>query len=245
MYLSNINDPSTWPNKLFISIPISEICYSRFWQQLHTVQGYGYFVQQGLWSSLSGQIIHDGHNKLLRDALKIEGWDRLLWLETDHDFQPDMLYKHAHYTEPIVGGLYVQRKVDEPLPVIYNWDLGRHNALRPSRQQMKRIIEEPGLHEVDIVPSGCTSIRRDVLEDWPQGTPHYFSPTNPDTGTTMTDDVWFCRKAQDQGYPIYVDSSNLVSHYALFPVEPKFFIQWDNHHNQIPPDYSKKLIRIK
>lgn len=197
---------------------------------LHTVNGYGWHVQRGLWSSHSGAYVHDTHVKLVKDALKIEGWDRMLFLEDDHDFQPDMLFKHSHYSQPVVGGVYVQRKVEEPLPVFYNWDNGRHNALRPSKEQMARMFEHRGLHEVDVVPMGCTSIRRDVLENWPEGIPMFFSPVNPANGATMSDDVWFCRKAQEQGYQIYVDTSNRAAHYALFPIDDSYFIRWNNYH---------------
>lgn len=224
----DIDHPETWPNTLFISIPVGEITYSRFWQELHTIKGYGWHVERGLWSSLSGWMIHASHTQLVHDALKIKGWDRLLWLENDHRFSYDTLMKHACYTEPIVGGLYVQRRVEEPLPVIYEWDQGRNNCYRPSEARMKHMLENPGLHEIDVIGMGCTSIRRDVLANWPEDELMWETPFNPRGGHVMTDDTFFCRKAQDQGYTIWVDTSLTVDHLALFPIGIDLFKRWWN-----------------
>lgn len=224
----DIAHPETWPNTLFISIPLGDLTYSRFWQNLHTVNGYGWFVQNGLWSSLSGGMIHENHTRLVQDALRIKGWNRLLFLENDHDFPADLLFKHSQYKEPIVSGLYVQRQVDQPLPVLYNWDQGRRNCVRPSPPDLQRMLSERGLYEVDAVGFGCISIRRDVLENWPADTQMFITPMNPHTGTLMTDDIWFCRKAQEQGYTIWVDTSLRVDHYSLFPIGDALFIRWYN-----------------
>jgi hypothetical protein len=224
----DIAHPETWPSSLYLSIPLGDITYSRFWQNLHTVSGYGWFVQHGRWSSLSGAMIHENHTRLVRDALKIKGWDRLLFLENDHDFPTDVLFKHSQYTQPIVSGLYVQRRVDQPLPVIYKWDNGRRNLIRHSPTEMQQMLTERGLYEVDAVGFGCISIRRDVLEGWPADTHMFQTPMNPHTGNLMTDDVWFCRKAQDLGYTIWVDTSLRVDHYALFPIGDSLFVRWYN-----------------
>jgi len=207
------------------------------------VNGYGWFVHRGLWNSQSGAYIHDNHTKLVKDALKVPGWNRLLFLEDDHEFADDMLYKHAHYTQPVVSGLYVLRSVDNPMPVFFEWDTGRHNAVHPSKERMKCMLENRGLHEVDVVPMGCTSIRRDVLENWPAEVPMFFSPINPANGATMSDDVWFCRKAQEQGYQIYVDTSNRVAHYALFPLDDTYFIRWNNYHAPSLQRQAEELMR--
>lgn len=225
---ATIEHPETWPKTLFISIPLGELTYSRFWQNLHAVHGYGWFVQNGLWSSYRGGMVHQNHNIIVRDCLNIPGWDRLLFLENDHDFPPDMLFKHAHYTQPIVSGLYVQRIVEEPLPVIYKWNEARSECVRPSALEMQKMLAERGLYEVDVVGFGCISIRRDVLEKWPEEMPMFGTPMNPRNSVLMSDDVWFCRKAQDQGYTIWVDTSLRVDHYALHPINDSLFIRWYN-----------------
>lgn len=239
----DINHPETWPHRLFISIPIGELTYSWFWQNLHTVRGYGWHVERGLWSSLSGGMIHQNHVQLVHDALKVKGWDRLVFLENDHSNPPDALFKHSQYTQPIVAGLYVQRKVEEPLPVIYYWDQGRNNIYRPTPEQMNKMLSEPGLYEVDVVGFGCISIRRDVLENWPKDIPMFSTPMNPRGTNLMSDDTWFCRIAQDNGYTIWVDTSLQVDHFALLPIGAPLFVRWWNQKQRSVIDKSQNDIQ--
>jgi len=209
-------------------MPLAELGYGRFWQRLIAIEDFGRLIVERRVLTVSGPYIHAAHNQLVREALKddVPPWKRLLFLEHDHGFPPDVFQRHAEYTQPVVAGHYVQRLLSEPLPVIYMWDDRRANALRPPPLEMKRMLDERGTYEVDVVPMGCTSIRRDVLENWPAGVPMFTAPTNPDTGATMSDDVWFCRKAQDQGYSIFVDTSLSPSHFVLHEMDDKYFIAW-------------------
>jgi len=83
------------------------------------------------------------------------------------------------------------------------------------------------LHEVDVVPLGCTSIKREVFETWPTDQPMFNSFTNP-RGATMSDDVWFCRIAQDNGWQAYVDTSLHIGHFAMVPLTIPVFVHWWN-----------------
>lgn len=220
--------------RLLVAVPLAELGYSAFWQKLCQIREFGWLVYAGRVLTLSGSYIHDSHTKLVRRAFEkdVPAWDRLLFLEHDHEFPPDVFQRHAAYTQPIMAGHYPQRALAEPLPVIYMWDERRLNAVRPQPIEMKRMLDERGIYEVDIVPMGCTSIRRDVFENWPEAEPMFMSPANPATGTTMSDDVWFCRKAQDQGYPIYVDTRQKVGHMVLHTIDDSYFVAWWNKQQQ-------------
>jgi hypothetical protein len=224
---SSLAQPASWPHQLLIAIPGAELGYTQFWQGLALVEGYGWHLWKKRVLIHSGGYIHNAHNTMAKEALKIPGWRRLLFLEHDHGFPPDVLYRHAQYTQPIVAGTYVLRDLNSPLPVFYNWDAGRHNALHPNAADVKYMLDNPGLHEVDVVPMGCTSIRRDVLESWQDDQPMFNSFTNP-RGATMSDDVWFCRIAQDAGWTIYVDTSLKVNHLVLTPIDDRYFVRWWN-----------------
>ena len=110
---------------------------------------------------------------------------------------------------------------------MYNWDAQRANALQPSAAAVKEMLDHPGLHEVDVVPMGCTSIRRDVLENWPEGQPYFSSFTNPAL-STITHDVFFCRVAQDHGWQPKIDTSLQIEHYVQVPVGVPYFVRWWN-----------------
>ena len=106
------------------------------------------------------------------------------------------------------------------------WNTGSTAIGRLQPFQMAPILENRGLYEVDVVPMGCTAIRRDVFENWPKDLPFYSAPTSPKNGKVMSDDVFFCRHAQDQGYKIKVDSRIIAKHHALVGVDDRFYVSW-------------------
>lgn len=219
--------PHTWPQRLIICIPLAELGYGRFPADLSNIEGFGWFDWKDRVYFHSGGYIHGAHNNLLKEILKRKDWDRVVLLEHDHIFPADTLWRHAHYTEAIVTATYVLRDIQEPLPVFYNWDAQRHNALHPNAAEVKHMLDNPGLHEVDVVPLGCTSIKREVFETWPDDQPMFNSFTNP-RGATMSDDVWFCRIAQDNGWQPYVDTSHQIQHLTLVPLGVPTFVSWFN-----------------
>lgn len=213
-------------------MPCGELGYQRYWQMLMTHRDFGYMIFTRRIKSLAGAYTHASPNVLIRESLDPKltpvKWNRLLVLEHDHEFPFGFLRKHAAYTQPIVAATYILRSVEEPYPVFYNWDAGRANALNPSVAQINHMIfEAPGLHEVDVVPMGCTSIRRDVLENWPEGQPYFSSYTNQGL-STITHDVFFCRVAQDHGWQPMIDTSLQIEHYVPVPLNVQYLKNWWN-----------------
>ena len=70
--------------------------------------------------SLSGSLIYDARNELLQKAID-ENYDRVLWLDSDMSFKPDLLKRlEADLVDgrDFVSGLYFKRK--QPItPTIY------------------------------------------------------------------------------------------------------------------------------
>ena len=214
-------------NDLFVVTPCSELGYSRYWQQLLANRDFGYLAFTRRFLSQSGAYPHAAMNSLVTEALKIKGWRRLLILEHDHEYPVDVFRKHAAYKEPIVSGSYILRDIEKPFPVFYNWDTARHNVVNLDAAQLNKMFTHRGLYEVDVAPLGCTSIRRDVLENWPKDQPWFSSFTNP-VGATISHDVFFCRVAQDNGWTIHVDTSLQVKHLVLVPLDDDYFLKWWN-----------------
>lgn len=219
-------------NDLLLVMPLGELGYSRYWQMLLANRDFGYLSFTRRLLTQSGAYPHASINDLLKHALDREKvpqkWKRVLILEHDHQFPLDVFRKHAGYTHPIVAGTYVLRDIEQPLPVFYNWDAARANALQPNAAQVNHMLfEAPGLHEVDVVPMGCTSIRRDVLENWPEGQPYFSSFTNAAL-STISHDVFFCRVAQDHGWQPMIDTTLRVDHFTLIPIGVPYFVNWWN-----------------
>jgi hypothetical protein len=214
-------------NDLMVVIPCGELGYSRYWQFLLANRDFGYLTFTKRVITQSGAYPHAAANELVKAALgpDVPKWKRLLILEHDHEYPVDVFRKHAGYKEPIVAGSYVLRDIEKPFPVFYNWDTARHNVVNLDAAQLNRMFTKRGLYEVDVVPLGCTSIRRDVLESWPKDQPVFSSFTNP-AGSTISHDVFFCRIAQDNGWTLHVDTSLQVKHYVLVPVDDDYFLRW-------------------
>jgi len=220
--------PVTWKNRVMICAPLAELGYTFFWQMLvGQVRHVGWHIDNSLLMTNSGQYLPDAHNSMVKACLEIPGWNYLLWMEHDHSYPSNLLELIGEeYTDPVISGLYFNRVIEDPQPVIYNWNPQRTAIGRLQPYQMAPILEKRGLYEVDVVPMGCTAIRRDVFENWPKDIPFYAAPTSPKNGRVMSDDVWFCRHAQDQGYKIKVDSRIIAKHYSLVGVDDRFYVSW-------------------
>jgi hypothetical protein len=227
-----MSHPTKWPRRLLIFIPCGEFGMSVFWRKLVSrdskLDYIGWHIDQGLVDPLGGAYIQDAHNQAVEKALNIPDWTHLLWLEYDHEFPENLLEYIAHWPDhPIIAGVYPARKVEAPLPIVYKWNEDRTFIQTLQPYELAPMFEKPGLHKVDVVPMGCTMIRRDVFEKWPEDIPCYAVATNKKrTGGVMGDDVWFCRHAQDQGYDIYVDTNLAVGHYGLLPYTMQLYIAW-------------------
>lgn len=220
-------EPLLWKNRIMIMCPIGELGYSFFWQMLTgAVKHIGWHIDNSLFMTNSGQYLQDNHNSMISAALEIPGWTHGLFIEHDHSFPTNLLEIISEYEDPIVGALYFNRVVEDPQPVVFNWNPTRTAIGRLQPYQMAPILEKRGLYEVDVVPMGCTAIRRDVFENWPKDLPFFSSPTSPKNGKAMSDDVFFCRHAQEQGYTIKVDSRIIPKHWGLIGIDERMYVSW-------------------
>lgn len=219
---------------LIVCMPLAELGYQRYWQMLLTIPDFGWLIQHRRVITHSGSYVHATPGVLVKEAFSEHAppWKRLLWLEHDHVFPEDVFRRHATYGEAVVSGLYTLRDIENPMPVVYKWNEARTSVDYYTAPEMVAMgIGGPddarGVHEVDVVPMGCTSVRRDVLEQWPQDKPMFNSYVSPQ-GTLVGHDVWFCRMAQDSGWPIHIDTSLRVKHFSLLEMDDSYFLKWWN-----------------
>jgi len=144
-------------------------------------------------------------NFIVHEALKVEA-DYLLQIDQDQVYPSDVLDKLMAHDTDIVSALYFQRKLPT-LPMMY----------RAKRRNGEIVGYEPytdyekGLIEVDAVGMGMALIRTDVFRKIPE--PWYWN-----SRVDVTEDIYFCWKAQQYGFKIYVDTNVPIGHLYSPPV---------------------------
>ncbi len=141
-------------------------------------------------------------------------FERLLIIEADMILPRDALIRHANHTEPIVGSMYVMHA--PPYMPICTAPADEHDYHRTfTAEEVRDMIDAPGLYEAMNVGFGCTSIRRDVLEDWPKDMPMFANRqglTSDGLSVELGHDVAFGLEARRYGWKSYVDTNILCGH---------------------------------
>ena len=198
---------ATWPERepgrstrTLIAIPCMDAVPVRFMTSLLAMRR-----MRGEVRLTMNSLIYDARNQLAKAAIE-EGFDRVLWLDSDMVFEPDLMERLAARIDEgreFVSGLYFQRKPPYR-PTIYREmeiadlpDGGKAAKAEPFRD-----YPEHDIFEVDAAGFGMvmttTRLLRDVTEQC--GMP--FTPV-PGFG----EDMAFCLRARAIGYPLWCDSS--------------------------------------
>jgi len=194
---------------------------------MHTTgQVYGQCVEVG------GPMISDHRNNLVAKFLEQDAeW---MWMvDTDMVFQPDTLRRllaQAHYKErPIVGALCfgANRTSTNIFPTLYWWKTPE-GALSGSMLDLRN----SGLVDVDGTGAACLLIHRSVLETLtaefppPKG-PFEFAWYDTSLGPErIGEDMLFCVRAVNAGFPIFVDCDIRVGHVKPVILDLDYWERW-------------------
>ena len=103
--------------KTLIAIPCMDMVHTVFMKALLGLQR----VEQIQFGLSCSSLVYDSRNNLAKQACT-ENFDRVLWLDSDMDFDPDLLKrlsKDMDEGRDFVSGIYFKRKAPVS-PVIYN-----------------------------------------------------------------------------------------------------------------------------
>lgn len=159
-----------------------------------------------------------GRNMLATDVLN-SGAEWLFMVDTDVLPPPHALEALLSHRLPIVGGLYWRRH-PKIFPEVFRF--------RPGTTQLDPLPEHEvalGLQEVDGLGAGCLLIHRRVLEGLK---PKVRKLVIPSEGTNLelyeffrfsiheapfvSEDLWFCILARENGWKIYLDGTIRCGH---------------------------------
>lgn len=171
------------------------------------------------WSSAN---VSDARNKVTARFLDIRTGDGatvgdwLLWIDADMQWSPeavDLLIESADpKTAPIVGGLCFGMTLDRLVPTIY------HFVQTEDGPRVARVGDYP---RDSLVPCAATGaafilIHRSVLEKMREAKFNEAFPFFQEVqlgGAPMGEDITFCIRAGQLGFPVHVDTRAKIGHH--------------------------------
>ena len=184
--------------KTLIAIPAMETVATPFMYSLVCMRRVGL----SRVSIISGSLVYSARNMLAAEAID-SGCDRVLWLDSDMQFSPDLMERLAADMDEgaeYVCGLFFRRK--PPItPLIYKDIEG---------EQLKIYNDYPADRVFEIAGSGfgAVMISAKMLK---QVYDAFGPPFNPGGGG-LGEDVAFCVRARKLGCRLYCDSRVKVGH---------------------------------
>jgi len=153
-------------------------------------------------------LVQRARNDLVRLALE-DGFDDLIFIDSDVEWNPEWVFKLLEYPEDVVGGVYPKKSDNLQFPV---------HALKDG------LKIEDGLIEVDGLPTGFLKISKSALQKVWDVSQEYqnegrtcrmvFDIKVMD-GDLVSEDVVFCRKWRDLGGKVYLDPSMSCNHVGV------------------------------
>jgi hypothetical protein len=128
-------------------------------------------------------------------------------------FPKDLIGRLLKHDIGIVCGNYAKRRFPtEPIAV-------RKNGSDEDATKINRIYTEPtstGLVEVDYCGMGVMMVKTEVYKAMEY--PWFAIPWVPAAQDYIGEDVWFCRRAKESGFPTFVDQdvSKEIMHIGTF-----------------------------
>lgn len=191
--------------KTLVAIPCMDMVQTRFMfcclRLLH--------VGDVEFSMTESSLIYDSRNKLAKKAVD-DGFDRVLWLDSDMVFEPDLMEQlslRLDYGCDFVCGLYMTRR--EPIgPVIYKaCGAKEENGNVTPFVEVYRDYPRDSLFQIAACGFGGVMMKTSLLKEVMD---KYGLPFAPVLG--FGEDLSFCCKATQVGAKLWCDSSVKMGH---------------------------------
>ena len=174
-------------------------------------------------SFLTSSLIYDSRNNLAKQAIT-EGYDRVLWLDSDMVFAPDLLLRLSADMDEgreFVSGLYFKRKPPF-MPVLYKELKYTHN---PEKGEVKVDIEayedypKNEIFKVAACGFGGVMMSADLINRIGNA---FGLPFSPAIG--LGEDLSFCMRAAQIGAEIFCDSRVKLGHVGLGTITEETYL---------------------
>jgi hypothetical protein len=160
----------------------------------------------------SGTLLSAQRQDLAKSAIEA-GCTHTMWLDSDMRFPKDTIIRLLKRDTGIVCANYAKRRFPtEPIAV-------RKNGTDEDAKTIQRVYTEDhstGLVDVDYCGMGVMRVKAEVYKTMEY--PWFAIPWVPNAQDYMGEDVWFCRRAAENGTKTYIDQdlSKEVHHIGSF-----------------------------
>ena len=132
-------------------------------------------------------------------------YDYLLSVDSDIVLPKDTLTKMLAADKDIISGLYIQRKPGQQILEVYMSTIGGGCANIPYSK-----LENLGLVEIEACGMGAALIKGEVFRKMTY--PHFFYKEALTMQETVSEDVFFCKKAKETGLTVWCDPTIKCDH---------------------------------
>jgi len=197
-----------------VLIPTRDFVNAGFAYDLARLVGYtvGTSHHKVVLYTSSGTLLSAQRQDLAKSAIEA-GCTHTLWLDSDMRFPKDTIIRLLKHDTGIVCANYAKRRFPtEPIAV-------RKNGSDEDAKTIQRVYTEEhstGLVDVDYCGMGVMLVKAEVYKTMEY--PWFAIPWVPNAQDYMGEDVWFCRRAAENGTKTYIDQdlSKEVNHIGSF-----------------------------
>lgn len=133
-------------------------------------------------------------------------YDYLFSVDSDIVLPRDSLRKMIEANKDIVTGLYIQRIPNTHTIEVYM--VNSNGGLSNIPQEL--LFQHNGLVEVAGCGFGCCLVKGEVFRMMEY--PHFYYQSALDHKNTVSEDVYFCKKARDLGFTVWADTTIICDH---------------------------------
>ena len=188
--------------RILIAIPTNKLIEAETFKSIYDLivpDGYE-TVFQYFW----GYQVEQVRNLIAHWTIN-NGFDYLFSVDSDIAFAPDTLVKMLSHDKDIVSGVYIQR-----IPGKHTIEIMRQNDRGGVTHVDWDVIKGQGLVPIDGCGFGCALIKREVFVGIPY--PQFVYKSAIDHKDTISEDVYFCLKARENGFKLWCDTSVICDH---------------------------------
>lgn len=188
--------------KTLIAVPAMDMVPTLFLRSMVSMK----FVGEVELALAVNSLVYDARNRLAGKAIN-GGFDRVLWLDSDMDFQPDLMERLSQRLDEgreYVSGFYVSRKAPVK-PVIY-----KEVGWRGNVPFCDPVTEWDGIIEVAGTGFGAVMMTTDLIRRVVEANNRPFTPIEG-----FGEDLSFCLKVSAAGVKMYCDTDIKLGHVGL------------------------------